>query len=75
MPTELSHRPLTVAAVGRCDRCPAAARYQAVLSAGALLFCGHHAREHRARLLEIGVRLSPVPDTPTGPNQEKGPPR
>ena len=75
MPTGLSHRPSTMAALGRCDRCPATARYQAVLSAGALLFCAHHAREHRARLLEIGVRLSPVPDTSGGPIREKGSPR
>jgi hypothetical protein len=43
MTTELSHRSTTVAAVGCCDRCPAAARYGAALSTGALLFCRHHA--------------------------------
>lgn len=77
MPTELSHRTRTVlhtaAAVGRCDRCPAAARFVAVLSAGELLFCGHHARAHRTRLLATGARLSPVPAPPDQPGQEEGP--
>lgn len=45
----------------RCDRCSAAALHRAVLPAGELLFCGHHAREHRARLLNIGARLCPDP--------------
>jgi hypothetical protein len=43
----------------RCDRCPAAAKLRAVLPAGELLFCGHHAREHRARLHDLGAWLSP----------------
>jgi hypothetical protein len=42
----------------RCDRCPAAAVLRAVLPAGELLFCGHHARRHRARLVELGAQLS-----------------
>ncbi|WP_456919147.1 DUF7455 domain-containing protein [Geodermatophilus sp. SYSU D00708] len=75
MPTDLSRRHRlavpTVAVGDRCDRCPAVARYRAVLSSGALLFCGHHAREHRARLLEIGAELGPVP---SGPVPEKGQP-
>jgi hypothetical protein len=41
----------------RCDRCPAAAQLRAVLPAGELLFCGHHAREHRTRLIDLGARL------------------
>jgi hypothetical protein len=51
--------PLTAA--DRCDRCPATARLRAVLPAGELLFCGHHARQHRARLLDLGACLSPDP--------------
>ena len=47
----------TATSPGRCDRCPAAARVRAVLPAGELLFCGHHARAHAPRLLEIGARL------------------
>jgi hypothetical protein len=45
----------------RCDRCSAAALHRAVLPAGELLFCGHHARRYRARLLDIGATLSPNP--------------
>lgn len=44
----------------RCDRCSAAARVRAVLPAGELLFCGHHARAHRERLLAIGAVMSPA---------------
>ena len=43
----------------RCDRCPAAAQVHATFSAGELYFCGHHARIHRSRLLELGARLNP----------------
>jgi hypothetical protein len=44
----------------RCDRCRAAAHVRALLPAGNdLLFCGHHARQHAARLREIGALLSP----------------
>jgi hypothetical protein len=43
----------------RCDRCSAAAQVRAVLPAGDLLFCGHHARAYRTRLLDIGAALSP----------------
>jgi len=45
----------------RCDRCSAAAQLRAVLPAGELLFCGHHARRHRASLLDAGARLTPDP--------------
>jgi hypothetical protein len=43
----------------RCDRCPAAAQLRAVLPTGELLFCAHHAREHRAKLIDLGAKLSP----------------
>jgi len=49
-------RPLT--GHDRCDRCPAAAQLRAELPAGELLFCGHHARAHIPRLIELGARLS-----------------
>jgi len=42
----------------RCDRCPAAAQLRAVLPAGELMFCGHHARAYRSSLLDAGARLS-----------------
>lgn len=42
----------------RCDRCGAAAKTRAVLpSGGELLFCGHHARQHQTRLLELSAEL------------------
>jgi hypothetical protein len=45
----------------RCDRCPAAARVRAEFWSGELLFCVHHAREHRERLLDIGATLVLLP--------------
>lgn len=40
----------------RCDRCMAQAYVRATLRTGAeLLFCGHHANEHRAALLVTGA--------------------
>ena len=45
-------------AADRCDRCGAAAVVRAVLPGGGeLLFCGHHAREHSARLEELAAGL------------------
>ena len=42
----------------RCDRCGAAAMVRAVLpTGGELLFCGHHAHEHTARLAELAAVL------------------
>jgi hypothetical protein len=49
--------PLTAA--DRCDRCAAGAQQRVVLSnGGELLFCGHHAHEHGATLLEQGATLT-----------------
>lgn len=45
-------------AFDRCDRCGAAATTRAILpSGGELLFCGHHARQHRSRLRELSAEL------------------
>ncbi len=45
-------------AADRCDRCGAAAAVRAILPGGGeLLFCGHHAREHQARLTELAAAL------------------
>lgn len=45
-------------AADRCDRCGAGAQFRAILpSGGELLFCGHHAREHKAKLAELDVAL------------------
>jgi hypothetical protein len=50
--------PPALAADDRCDRCGAAAAVRAVLpTGGELLFCGHHAREHSARLGELDAQL------------------
>ena len=47
----------------RCDRCGAAAQVRAVLpSGGELLFCGHHAREHNERLIELEAQLEHTTD-------------
>jgi hypothetical protein len=47
-----------VTAADRCDRCGAAAIMRAVLRSGAeLLFCGHHARQHKTRLRELAAEL------------------
>jgi hypothetical protein len=41
-----------------CDRCPATAQLQALMPAGKLLFCRHHARVHADGLIAAGARLS-----------------
>jgi hypothetical protein len=51
----------TLTRLDRCDRCSAAAQLIALLPAGELLFCGHHAREYRTGLIDIGARLIPDP--------------
>lgn len=46
----------TLTAADRCDRCGAAAAVRVVLAnGGELLFCGHHANEHAARLEELAA--------------------
>jgi len=43
-------------ALDRCDRCGAQAYVRVVLAAGGdLLFCGHHFREHEARLRPLAL--------------------
>ena len=50
--------PATLTAADRCDRCGAAASVRAVLpSGGELLFCGHHANEHAARLEQLAATV------------------
>ncbi|RZS36589.1 hypothetical protein EV193_107270 [Herbihabitans rhizosphaerae] len=43
----------------RCDGCSAAAAHLVVLPEGELMFCGHHARKHGARLRELGAIVIP----------------
>jgi uncharacterized protein (DUF983 family) len=50
--------PAPLALPERCDRCGAGALVKVTLTTGGELhFCGHHARKHAARLLEIGAGL------------------
>ena len=41
----------------RCDSCGAAAKVVATLLNGELLFCGHHARQHKAVLIPKAVSV------------------
>ena len=41
----------------RCDSCGAAARVVATLLNGELLFCGHHARQHKDVLVPKAVHV------------------
>lgn len=41
----------------RCDRCSAQAWVLAHLAYGALYFCGHHWREHSAKVTATGARI------------------
>ena len=58
-------------ALDRCDRCGAQAYVRVSLVAGGeLLFCGHHFREHEARLRPLSLdvqdetaKLEPAPAT------------
>lgn len=48
--------PAALTAADRCDRCGAGAAVRVVLaSGGELLFCGHHANEHVARLEQLAA--------------------
>ena len=54
MTTSTLVAPLT--RLDRCDRCSAAALVRVTLPRGGeLQFCGHHARKHADRLVEIGA--------------------
>jgi len=65
MPGTLTRPELT--ASDRCDRCGAAAKVRAVLpSGGELLFCGHHARAHEAKLKEMAVDMQAGEPVPAG---------
>lgn len=41
----------------RCDKCGAQAFHRAVLMAGELLFCAHHAREYATGLSQTALRV------------------
>jgi len=63
-------------ALDRCDRCGAQAYVRVILAAGGeLLFCGHHFREHEARLrplsLDVQDETAKLVETPaTAPLDE-----
>lgn len=54
--------PVTFTAEDRCDRCGAQAKLRAVMPAGELLFCGHHARQYADKLRETAVRIDEAAD-------------
>ena len=53
--------PSALIQLDRCDRCSATAQLIVQLRAGELLFCGHHAGQYRARLIDMGARLIQIP--------------
>ena len=56
------HDELQLVAPETCDRCTARAAFLVVLPGGGeLLFCGHHHRAHRERLLVSGALSWPLP--------------
>ena len=56
--TEVTMDP-TLTAIDRCDRCGAQAYLRVFLrSGGELLFCAHHARQHREKLTEVASRVA-----------------
>ncbi len=47
----------------RCDRCGAQAYLRVTLtSGGELLFCGHHANEHSAKLSQVALSIQDETD-------------
>ena len=65
-PTLSPTAPLT--AIDRCDRCGAQAYVRVTLLAGGeLLFCGHHFREHEARLRPLAAEVHDETDKLTEP--------
>ena len=56
MTTALARNSASLTAADRCDRCGAQAYVRATLAAGGeLLFCMHHANEHRPALEANGA--------------------
>ncbi len=43
----------TLSGLDRCDSCGAQAYVRAMLGGSELLFCGHHAKQHEAKLKSI----------------------
>ena len=49
--------PSSFTAHDRCDRCGAQAMVRATFTAGFLLFCGHHGRQHLPVMVELAVEI------------------
>lgn len=61
---ETADRPLT--GLDRCDSCGAQAYVRVALNDSELLFCGHHARKHEAKLRPIASLWHDETDKLTG---------
>lgn len=48
----------TLTAIDRCDRCGAQAYVRVSVGNGELLFCAHHAREHRDAFAARGATVT-----------------
>lgn len=48
---------IELTAADRCDRCGAQARIRAILPAGDLLFCAHHAQQYENQLKSAAVQI------------------
>lgn len=46
-----------LSAADRCDRCGAQAYVRVVLPVGELLFCAHHAREHKDKFATVATHV------------------
>lgn len=53
MSTALATKTVPLTAQDRCDRCGAQAKVRAILTAGELLFCGHHGKAHLDALVMV----------------------
>lgn len=54
--TSTAQRPTGIRLVPLCDRCSARGQVQVLLTTGGeLVFCQHHARQHRAALRSAGA--------------------
>ena len=66
-PTLAPTQPLL--ASDRCDRCGAQAYVRVVLASGTdLLFCGHHFREHEAKLRPVALDVQDETDRLSTPS-------
>ena len=68
--TDVTSVAVPLTALDRCDRCSSQAYVRATMPSGAeLLFCGHHANEHRAPLIVAGASFYDETDKLTIPRE------